>query len=170
MCRVSQTSEGKSPPARPNVSVWFDQTLTGEQVILNIVLRNQGLASAEVESLVLWRHDSFKYEGLLSTFKYKGLLDLREPRRVDVQKGPTGFPFTIPSDRAVHMKLNVRGVEVFRHGKPFAVKSDYDSRKFFTKYGRLTAVLGNGAEVDFLRWWGTQFFDRERRLRDWGRS
>jgi hypothetical protein len=116
MCRVSQTSAGKSPPAGPDVSVSFDQDLIGGSagpVILNIVLRNRGLAGAEVESLVLWRLTAFKYKGPLSTFNYKGLLDLRVPGRVDVLKGPTRFPFGIGANASVRMKLNVREVRSF---------------------------------------------------------
>jgi hypothetical protein len=176
MCRVSQTSAGKSPPAGPDVSVWFDQDpIRGSQgqVILDIVLRNRGLASAEVESLVLWRLTSFNYEGLFSTFKYQGRLDLRVPGRVDVLQGPTRFPFRIGSIASVRMMLNVREVEVFRRGKSPTVESDYYSRMFFTQYGRLTAVLGNGAEVEFTRWWWSYLSasdERERRRLDYYRT
>jgi hypothetical protein len=169
MCRMSQTSARKPPPAGPDVSLWFDQDPIGgskEQVILNIVLRNGGLASAEVDSLVLWRLTSFNYEGLLSSFKYKGRLDLRVPGRVDVLQGPTRFPFRIGSIASVHMMVNVREVEVWRRDKSPTVESDYYKRLFFTRYGRLTAVLGNGAEVEYTRWWWSDFSaldERERR-------
>jgi hypothetical protein len=158
MCRVSQTSAEKSPPAGPDVSVWFDQQLEpGPQepkVILRIVLRNRGLTGTDVESLVLWRRTSFMYEGLLSTFKYKGRLDLGVPGRVDVLEGPAGFPFRIKSFASVRIKVNVREVEVFRHGKLPTVESGYASRVFFTEYGRLTAVLGNSGAVEYRRsWW-----------------
>ncbi len=69
----------------------------------------------------------------------------------------------------MRMMLNVREVEVFRSGKSPTVESDYYSRMFFTRYGRLTAVLGNGAEVEFTRWWWSDFSaldDRERRRLD----
>jgi hypothetical protein len=166
MCRVSQTSAGKSPPAGPDVSLWFDQLLSLQEpkVILRILLRNGG-ASAEVESLMLWRLKAFKYKGLLSTFRYNGLLDLRVPGRVDVLEGPPGFPFRIGSNASVRMKLNVREVEV-RHGKLGTVESDDYSRRFFTQYGRLTAVLGNGAEVQYTRWWWSQHSAQDVRERE----
>ena len=166
---MSQTS-AKPPPAGPDVSLWFDQDPFGGskgQVVLNIVLRNRGLASAEVDSLVLWRLASFKYAGrLLNTFKYKGRLDLGVPGMVDVLQGPTRFPFRIGSIASVHMMVNVREVEVWRRDKSPTVESDYYDRLFFTRYGRLTAVLGNGDEVEYTRWWWSDFSgldERERR-------
>jgi hypothetical protein len=168
MCRVSHTSAGKSPPAGPDVSLWFDQfplSLQEPRVRLRIVLRNEGLAGVDIESLMLWRLTAFKYKGLLSTFRYKGLLDLREPGRVDVLEGPAGFPFRIRSNASERLILNVREVEV-RRGKLATVESDFDSRWFFTEKGRLTAVLGNGAEVEYTRWWWSQYSDQDARERE----
>jgi hypothetical protein len=113
---------------------------------------------------------SFQVQRSPLYFQVQRTGDLRKPGRVDFLQEPTGFPlatgfpFRIESNAAVRMKVNVREVEV-RRGKVATVESDDYSRWFFTRYGRLTAVLGNGAEVEYTRLWWSPYSAKDARER-----
>jgi hypothetical protein len=131
----------------PRVSVWFNSVFVdicdseATRLVLNISVRNSGLASVQVESFVLEK---------TTLLRGSTRLELAKESYASQLEGTT-LPAELPGNSGLRFQYEVKRLRIFHRGK-FRETSRPDELYRLTHTATVTAVLGNGHEASFESW------------------
>lgn len=148
--------------AGPKVTAWFFPELHRDgselRVDVVVVLRNQGLASVEIESMTITS---------ATLFKGSARVDLSREKWAELLEGSPA-PVTISGNSGLRLKYQLKQVAVFRRGKLRRESEPFEIYERMRR-GLLIVALGNGVNVTYSRFLGYYSMGGGRSFRELGR-